>query len=177
MTVAGLFLEQPEDHIPQQPSWNCGTCGNEWPCAYARADLIAESIAGRTSVLVYVKMCLADAVADLARPLRQVRRLGHCQSRPSVNHRNGRSQLAMMRDELLQRITALPSDSDVGVQIGDDHLDITEVVPFGDGTFGALRCHSRDLRDMLVAWELPRDLRDRLAPGDTPESTEGHDAG
>jgi len=54
----------------------------------------------------------------------------------------------MMRDELLQRLAALPEDSDVGVQIGDDYLDITDVVPWGDGSFGALRCHSSDLRDM-----------------------------
>ena len=74
----------------------------------------------------------------------------------------------MMRDELLQRLAALPEDSDVGVQIGDDYLDITDVVPWGDGSFGALRCHSSDLRDMLVAWELPRDLRDRLASSGTP---------
>ena len=67
----------------------------------------------------------------------------------------------MMRDELLQRIAALPADSDVGVQIGDEHLDIAEVVPWGDGTFGALRCQASDLRDMLVAWKAPRDLRDR----------------
>lgn len=64
--MAGLLVEQPEEHNPQQPSWHCGTCGNEWPCAYARTDLNAESIAGRTSVLVYLTMCLADAVADLS---------------------------------------------------------------------------------------------------------------
>jgi len=34
----------------------------------------------------------------------------------------------MMPDELVQRVAALPADSDVGVQIGDDHLDITDVV-------------------------------------------------
>jgi hypothetical protein len=72
----------------------------------------------------------------------------------------------MMRDELLQWIAALPADSEVGVQIGDEHLDIAEVIRWGDGTFGALRCHSSDLRDMLMAWELPRDLRERLAPSD-----------
>jgi hypothetical protein len=66
MTVAGRLPEQPEEHNPQQPSWNCRACGNEWPCAPARADLTAESIAGRTSVLVYLTMCLADAVADLS---------------------------------------------------------------------------------------------------------------
>ena len=79
----------------------------------------------------------------------------------------------MMRDELLRQIAALPADSDVGVQIGDDHLDIADAVAWGDGSFGALQCHSSDLRDMLVAWDLPRDLLDRLAPS----STEGRDAG
>lgn len=83
----------------------------------------------------------------------------------------------MMRDELLQWIAALPEDSDVGVQIGDEHLDITEVVAWGDSSFGALQCHSGDLRDLLVAWELPRDLRDRLGPSGAPGSTEGRDSG
>ena len=82
----------------------------------------------------------------------------------------------MMRDELLQSIAALPADSDVGVQIGDDHLDIADVVRWGDGAFGALRCQSSDLHDMLVAWELPRDLRERLAPGGA-STTNGPDAG
>lgn len=71
----------------------------------------------------------------------------------------------MMRDELLQQIAALPADADVGIQIGDDHLDIADVLGWGDGSFGALRCHPSDLRDLLVAWRLPCDLRERLAPG------------
>lgn len=66
MTGLGLSGEQSEEHHPQRPSWNCGTCGNEWPCACARANLIAESAVGRTSVLVYLAMCLADAIADLS---------------------------------------------------------------------------------------------------------------
>ena len=82
----------------------------------------------------------------------------------------------MMRDELLERIAALPEDADVGVQIGDDHLDITDIVPWGDGTFVALRCHSSDVRDVLVSWKLPRDLRDRLGWCGAPRSTKGHDA-
>lgn len=69
----------------------------------------------------------------------------------------------MMRDELLQRIVALPARVDVGIQVGDAHLDIAEVTTWGDGGFGALRCHSRDLRDVLLDWGLPRDLRRRLA--------------
>jgi hypothetical protein len=62
----------------------------------------------------------------------------------------------MKRRELLQRIAALPPDADVGVQIGDDHLDISDVVAWGDGTLGALRCHRGDLRDLFRAWEAAR---------------------
>jgi hypothetical protein len=69
----------------------------------------------------------------------------------------------MMRDELLQRIAALPAEADVGVQIGDDHLDIADVVLWGDGAFGALRCHANDLNDTLAAWGLSSELRNRLA--------------
>jgi hypothetical protein len=61
----------------------------------------------------------------------------------------------MKRRELSQRIAALPADTDVGVQIGDDHLDISDVVAWGDGAFGALQCHRGDLRDLLLAWGCP----------------------
>jgi hypothetical protein len=81
----------------------------------------------------------------------------------------------MMRNELLQRIAALPADADVGIQIGDDHLDIAEAIAWGDGGFGALSCHSSDLRDLLLAWGLPSDLRERLAPGAGAVTTKVHD--
>jgi hypothetical protein len=59
----------------------------------------------------------------------------------------------MRRRELLQRIAALPADADIGVQIGDDYLDIADVVAWGDGAFGALQCDRADLRDLLAAWK------------------------
>lgn len=71
----------------------------------------------------------------------------------------------MMRDELVRRIAALPADADVGIQIGDDHLDIADAIAWGEGDFGALTCHPSDLRDLLMAWGLPRGLRERLVPG------------
>jgi hypothetical protein len=70
-----------------------------------------------------------------------------------------------MRDELLQRIAALPPEADVGVQIGDDHLDIADLVTWGDGNFIALKCHPNDLRDLLLEWGLPDDRRGRIASG------------
>jgi tRNA(Ile)-lysidine synthetase-like protein len=70
----------------------------------------------------------------------------------------------MMRDELLQQISALPPDTDIGIQIGNDHLDIEDIVPWGDGGFIALSCHSRDLRDLLLEWGIPENSRKRIVP-------------
>ena len=75
-----------------------------------------------------------------------------------------RDQLAMMRDQLLKRITALPSEVDVGVQIGDGHVDIADLMPWGDGSFIALKCHPEDLRDLLLEMGLPKEQRRRIAP-------------
>lgn len=58
----------------------------------------------------------------------------------------------MKRDELLERISALPANVDIGIQVGDEHLDIVDVCPWGDGAFVALRCHAPDIRDVLLAW-------------------------
>jgi hypothetical protein len=68
----------------------------------------------------------------------------------------------MRRHELLQRIAALPEDADIGVQIGGEHLDISDVVTWGDGTFGALQCHRADLRDLFLTWKLPGEVIERL---------------
>lgn len=62
----------------------------------------------------------------------------------------------MMRDELLRRIHDLPAETDIGVQVGDGHLDIADVIPWGDGTFVALTCHPGDLRDLLSEWAAQR---------------------
>jgi hypothetical protein len=59
----------------------------------------------------------------------------------------------MMRNDLLTQLSALPPDADVGIQLGDDHLDIAGLVPWGDG-FVALTCHAGDLRDVLRDWGL-----------------------
>jgi hypothetical protein len=77
-----------------------------------------------------------------------------------------------MRDDLLKQISALPPDADIGIQIGDDHLDIGDLVPWGEGGFVALRCHSGDLRDVLSEWDLPDHQRVRLLPGQQTSSSE-----
>jgi hypothetical protein len=59
---------------------------------------------------------------------------------------------AVKRDELLERISALPANVDIGIQVGEEHLDIVDVCPWGDGTFVALKCHAPDIRDVLLDW-------------------------
>jgi hypothetical protein len=68
----------------------------------------------------------------------------------------------MKRDELVQQLSDLPPDTDIGIQIGDDHLDIADLVPWGNGGFVALKCHSGDLRDVLSEWGLPAIRHARL---------------
>ena len=65
MTMAGPVPEQALEHIPERPSWRCRTCRREWPCGKAKASLAADSVVCRTSVLVYLAICRADAAVDL----------------------------------------------------------------------------------------------------------------
>lgn len=71
----------------------------------------------------------------------------------------------MIREELLRRIAALPVGTDIGVQVGGGRLEIADFVPWGDGRFVALKCHTGDLQDLLREWEVPHDLRERIAHG------------
>ena len=68
----------------------------------------------------------------------------------------------MRRDELLKQLSTLPPDTDVGIQIGADHLDIADLVSWGEGGFAALMCHSDDLRDVLLEWGLPTLQREQV---------------
>jgi hypothetical protein len=61
-------------------------------------------------------------------------------------------------------LSALAPEVDVGIQLGDDHLDIAELVPWGEG-FVALTCHAGDLRDVLLDRGLPGPLGEDPASG------------
>ena len=72
----------------------------------------------------------------------------------------------MLRDDLLRQLSALPADADIGVRIGDQHLDVTDLAPWGDEGFVDLRCHPADLGDVLLEWGLPARRRRQLLAGD-----------
>ena len=51
------------DHEPEQPSWDCATCGEAWPCGPAREHLTAYL--GRIALAVHMWQRLDQASGDL----------------------------------------------------------------------------------------------------------------
>jgi hypothetical protein len=54
-----------DEHAPLTPTWACGTCGADWPCAAKRARLLAEYEVDPAMLSVYLGSCLAAAAQDL----------------------------------------------------------------------------------------------------------------
>ena len=52
------------EHSAERPSWDCKVCGQAWPCAPAREELVAEYGRG-TSLAMLGWGYLEEAVADL----------------------------------------------------------------------------------------------------------------
>ncbi|MGK5675253.1 hypothetical protein ACSNOB_20720 [Micromonospora sp. URMC 106] len=66
MTGAAEDPASPVDgHAPLAPTWACGTCGADWPCAAKRARLLAEFEVDPAMLSVYLASCLAAAARDL----------------------------------------------------------------------------------------------------------------
>ncbi|WP_431935664.1 hypothetical protein [Micromonospora sp. RP3T] len=53
------------EHVPETPDWTCGSCGEDWPCATKRRNLLIEYQVDRASLSVYLGSCLAAATHDL----------------------------------------------------------------------------------------------------------------
>lgn len=49
-------------HVPKAPSWRCRDCRTPWPCAPARADMMASM--DRTARVIYISMQMAEAAKD-----------------------------------------------------------------------------------------------------------------
>ncbi|WFE38323.1 hypothetical protein [Micromonospora sp. WMMD998] len=63
----GVEASEPRsaEHVPVTPDWTCGSCGDDWPCATKRQDLLIEYQVDRASLSVYLGSCLAAATQDL----------------------------------------------------------------------------------------------------------------
>lgn len=53
-------------HSPLRPSWDCGTCGQPWPCPPARVELGERYAGDRVGLAVYVGMQLDHAAREMA---------------------------------------------------------------------------------------------------------------
>ncbi len=51
------------EHVAHRPSWDCKRCGDPWPCATARADLVAEL--NTIQLALYTWTHREEAAADL----------------------------------------------------------------------------------------------------------------
>jgi hypothetical protein len=51
-------------HNPVRPAWMCGGCGDPWPCATRRQQLLAEYDGAAVSLSLYMTALFVDAVRD-----------------------------------------------------------------------------------------------------------------
>jgi len=54
------------EHDAGRPSWDCRVCGQPWPCANAKVDLVEEYEQSRTMLILFMAACLAEAIDDLS---------------------------------------------------------------------------------------------------------------
>lgn len=50
-------------HQPERPTWDCNTCGKEWPCDPARERMVSEGTGPSLAAVMW--MYLEDAVQEL----------------------------------------------------------------------------------------------------------------
>jgi hypothetical protein len=53
------------DHEAERPTWDCRVCGQTWPCATAKVDLVEEFERGRTMLILFMGSCMVEAIDDL----------------------------------------------------------------------------------------------------------------
>jgi hypothetical protein len=60
------------DHGPVQPSWDCESCGQPWPCAVAKVQLLDHYRAFPSILRIYLSEELHSAIVDMAAALNEV---------------------------------------------------------------------------------------------------------
>jgi hypothetical protein len=53
------------DHDAERPTWDCRVCGQTWPCATAKVDLVEQFERGRTMLILFMGSCMVEAIDDL----------------------------------------------------------------------------------------------------------------
>lgn len=54
------------EHIRVRPSWDCTVCGQSWPCANAKEDLLREFHRFPSVLTIFMATQMYDAFDDLA---------------------------------------------------------------------------------------------------------------
>jgi hypothetical protein len=56
---------QQTEHFNGRPGWDCRACGQPWPCAIAKADLVQEFHNFPSVLAIYMSAQMHAAVNDL----------------------------------------------------------------------------------------------------------------
>ncbi|WP_196418072.1 hypothetical protein [Actinoplanes aureus] len=59
-----VMLQPRTEHRYVRPSWNCLRCGDPWPCARARADLVEQFDPADIPLTAYLSAALFEALND-----------------------------------------------------------------------------------------------------------------
>lgn len=72
----------PRRHIPTRPSWDCGSCGDEWPCSASKTQLQDDYRNNRNLMFVYLGVMAVEAAEDLPAEVNVVERIVAWARRP-----------------------------------------------------------------------------------------------
>ena len=59
-------MEGKREHVPRRPAWECRRCGETWPCAGAKTDLLTEYADCLGQLVLYLALQKWDAFEDYA---------------------------------------------------------------------------------------------------------------
>ena len=59
-------------HLPTRPAWTCVVCGDDYPCATRRAQLLADFDGAFVQLAVFMSLDYLEATTDLSTVAAQV---------------------------------------------------------------------------------------------------------
>jgi hypothetical protein len=59
-------------HLPARPAWTCVVCGDDYPCATRRAQLLADFDGAAVQLAVFMSLEYLQAATDLSTVAAQV---------------------------------------------------------------------------------------------------------
>jgi len=59
------IMAEESEHLHERPLWDCRVCKQPWPCANAKAGLLAEFNTFPSVLAIYLSAQMYDALSDL----------------------------------------------------------------------------------------------------------------